>query len=142
VKEKTSDDAGVVKCIQTAIREATFSFSRSAGPGGQNVNKSNTKATLRWNVGTSSLDEGLRARLKLRLKLSKSNAVVISSQKFRSQEQNCDRCRARLTEIIKEVLSRKKRRISSTAGPASNERRLRQKQARSTKKAFRAPVNL
>ena len=76
-----------------------FTFSRSSGPGGQNVNKVNSKATLHFSVRNSaSLPPGVRERFvqKFRSRLTNEGDVVITSQESRDQPKNIDSCLEKL----------------------------------------------
>ena len=128
--------------LQQSIRNsAEISFSRSGGPGGQNVNKLNTKVTLRL---TLSLLEGLsdveqqRLRKTLGSRLSgDGEELVISSSEERSQKINLERAYAR-TEALIAVAARlpKKRKITKPSA-AARENRLRIKHLLSEKKKRR-----
>ena len=85
--------------------EFTFTFSRSSGAGGQNVNKVNTRATLTWNIKNStSISEAIKKRFTSRYKrYLVEDEVIISSQKTRSQNQNIDDCISKLNECLSEV---------------------------------------
>ena len=81
--------------IQVPLRELNFSFARSSGPGGQNVNKLNTKATLRWDVqATSCLPEDVKQRFfaQYRRRITKKGQLVLASQRFRDQGRNVADC--------------------------------------------------
>lgn len=86
-----------------ALSEIEFSFVRSSGPGGQNVNKVNSKAVLRWNLPASaSLSEDTRTRLmeKLSGKLSTEGDLIVSSDAFRDQPQNRDACLEKFKSML------------------------------------------
>jgi len=75
--------------------ELKFTFSRSSGPGGQNVNKVNSKATLHWNVvETLCLPEDVRQRFRTQFKtrISQAGDVVLYSQQYRDQPKNVEPC--------------------------------------------------
>ena len=130
----------VNKRLQIPLRELEFAFARSGGPGGQNVNKVNTKATLRWAVATSpSLPEAVRERFleKYRRRITKQGDVVIASQRFRDQGRNVADCLARLRYMLAEVAVARRPRKATRPTRASVERRLRRKQAQSKKKQMR-----
>jgi ribosome-associated protein len=108
-------------------KEIDESFIRSSGPGGQNVNKVATAVQLRFDVLRSpSLTEEVRARLLLivRSKLTKEGVLVITAQRYRSQEQNRQDARRRLADIIYRATIKPKKRIPSKPTKASKEDRL------------------
>ena len=81
--------------VRIPFSELELSYARSSGPGGQNVNKVNSKAVLRWSVLKSpSLREDLRQRLLKRLssRLTVEGEIVLSSDRFRDQTRNRDDC--------------------------------------------------
>ena len=72
--------------IEIPLKEFDFSYARSPGPGGQNVNKVNTKVILKWAVGEStSLPEGVKERFlnKYARRISKTGELVLTSHRFR-----------------------------------------------------------
>lgn len=89
--------------LSIPLSEIEFTFSRSSGPGGQNVNKVNSKATLRWNPHLST---GLSDSVKHRFvtqnanKLTLEGELVISSDRFRDRGMNVDDCLKKLKELI------------------------------------------
>ena len=81
--------------LSIPLKELEFTFARSAGPGGQHVNKVNTKTTLRWAVAsTPSLSEGVRRRFfeRHRRRITKDGELVMTSQRFRDQGRNVADC--------------------------------------------------
>jgi len=92
--------------IHIPHNEFAFTFARSGGPGGQNVNKVNSKAILRWAVTTSpSLPEPVRARflLKFATRITLEGELVLSSQKYRDQDSNIEDCLEKLAEMLSSV---------------------------------------
>jgi ribosome-associated protein len=92
--------------IQIPLSEIHFSYARSSGPGGQNVNKVNSKAVLRWSVSSSpSLTPDLRAQLISRLgsQLTQDGELVISSDRFRDQSRNRQDCIEKLRALLASV---------------------------------------
>lgn len=115
--------------------ELNFTFSRSSGPGGQNVNKVETKATLSWNFEHStSLNEvqkqRLRAQQTFMQKLDKTGRLSISDQSTRSQETNKQNCVARLERIISDAIKVRKKRKKTLVPKRAKEKRIRAKQIR------------
>lgn len=125
-----------------AIPDAEFewSFARSSGPGGQNVNKVASKAVLRWPVVASpSLREHVKARLIAlnRRRVTIEGDLVLSSQRFRDQERNRQDCLEKLAELIREAAALPKPRRATRPSRGSKLRRLATKRHRSARKAER-----
>ena len=115
-------------------------FVRSSGPGGQNVNKVATAAELRFDIATSpSLPESLRERLLARRdrRITDEGVLVISAQRFRTQDRNREDARERLAAFIAAGLEVAAPRIATRPTRASKERRLSGKRERGTIKRDR-----
>ncbi len=129
--------------IEIPLREFRFGFSRSSGPGGQNVNKVNTKVTLHWSVERSpSLPEDVRRRFDARYgrRISREGDLVLTSQRFRDQGRNVGDCLEKLRNMIEEVARPPRPRKPTRPGRRAVERRLSQKRKRSTLKRDRRPA--
>lgn len=128
--------------LQIPLGEFHFTFSRSSGPGGQNVNKLNTKATLRWAVVQSaSLPDDVRARFlqQYRTRITSEGDLVMTSQRFRDAGRNAGDCLEKLRQMLSAVAQPPKARKATKPSRASKRRRLEDKRKQSQKKQFRRP---
>jgi ribosome-associated protein len=122
------------------LAEIEFTYSRSSGPGGQNVNKVNSKATLRWPALSSpSLPPAIRQRFLGRFgrRLTAEGELVIASQRHRDASRNMADCLEKLREMLAAVAEAPKIRRPTRPTRGSIRRRLEQKQHRSDKKQSR-----
>ena len=126
--------------IEVPLSEFSFSFSRSAGPGGQHVNKVNTKVTLHWGVLDSpSIPGGVKDRFLARFhrRINKQDQLVLTSQRFRDRGRNVADCLHKLREMILEVRKPPRPRKATKPTRSSRERRLKSKRLNSQKKQRR-----
>ncbi len=121
--------------------ELTFRTSRSSGPGGQNVNKVESRVTLQFDVARSpSLSDDQRRRIvaRLRTRITKGGVLVVVSQRHRTQSANRAAATERLIKLLREALHRRAVRKKTAAPAAARELRLEAKQHRSQIKRLRS----
>lgn len=124
--------------------EIEVTASRSSGAGGQHVNKTNSKITIRWNVPNSQvLTESQKARIlqKLQAKLTSDGDLIIYDSTTRSQHQNKEQALSRLAEELRQALHVPKKRMRTRVSVAVKEARLRSKSQRSEVKKMRNKKN-
>jgi ribosome-associated protein len=120
--------------------ELTFSSSRSSGPGGQNVNKVNSKVTLTFNVQASQIlssDEKEVIFTKLRSRITTEGVLMVAAQEKRSQLQNKEMVLLKLDNLLRKAFEVKKPRKPTRPGKAAKEKRIKQKRQQSEKKQWR-----
>ena len=123
--------------------ELSFEFSRSSGPGGQNVNKVSTKVTLLFDVaGSPSLTDGQRSRIMSRLgtRITKSGLLRVTSQRHRSQRSNREAAVEKFSELVREALRRRRPRRRTQVPRAAMERRIQKKKRRGELKRRRGVI--
>lgn len=131
--------------LQIAMSEIAFTFTRSSGPGGQNVNKVASKAILRWSpVASRSLPEDVRERFvaAYRSRLTRAGELILTSDRYRDQGRNVADCLTRLRTMLVAVAKPPKRRKPTGPTRAAKARRLAEKQRRSTTKKLRQTRSL
>ncbi len=130
----------VNRTISIDESELEESFVRSSGPGGQNVNKLATAVRLRFDVRHSpSIPEPVRLRL-ARLagrRLTREGVIVITAERFRTQERNREDARERLLALVREAAVAPKPRRPTKPTAASRERRIETKKRRGSIKSLR-----
>jgi ribosome-associated protein len=127
--------------LKIPLSELRFQFSTSSGPGGQHVNKAETKVTLLFDVAHSpSLDEAIRGQLlqKLAARLNKEGVLQIQAQESRSQWQNRATAVARFQNVLADALKAPRRRRQTQPSRAAREARLLAKKRRSELKQERS----
>jgi ribosome-associated protein len=125
------------------MEEFDWSFARSGGPGGQNVNKVASKAVLRWNVvRNASLPADVRNRFlqQQRNRITSEGDLVLSSQRYRDQERNRQDCIDKLFAMVHQAMVAPKARRATRPTAGSKRRRLDAKKHRSTLKRNRGNI--
>ncbi|MFM7431359.1 MAG: alternative ribosome rescue aminoacyl-tRNA hydrolase ArfB [Flammeovirgaceae bacterium] len=125
---------------QLVASELEFVTSRSSGSGGQNVNKVNTKVTLRWPVVSSvilSSEERETITQKLASRITLEGELVISAQDKRSQLQNKEAVLAKLDELLTKAFVKKKKRKATKPSKVAVQKRIESKKRQGEKKKMR-----
>ncbi len=143
----TNDQIAMLHITRTiAVDESEIQqdFIRASGPGGQHVNKASTAVQLRFDVSNSpSLPDDVRERL-MRIagnRVTEDGILIITAQRFRTQERNRQDAIDRLVALIRAAARKPKLRRKTKPTPASKRRRLDTKRRRSNIKHLRRPVS-
>jgi ribosome-associated protein len=120
--------------------ELHFDASRSGGPGGQNVNKVSSRVTLTFDVNASAVlsgDQKHTLMQKLAGRINKEGVLRVISQRTRSQELNRADATDRFSELIRQALTPRRRRVKTRISRAAHERRVEEKKKRALVKRGR-----
>lgn len=129
--------------ISIRLTEFKFSYARSPGPGGQNVNKVNSKVILKWSLGkTKALPTTVQLRFEKKYanRITQDGNFVISSHRFRDQGRNVADCLSKLRELILAVATEPKPRKKKKVSKSAKLRRLENKRRASATKQSRRSV--
>jgi ribosome-associated protein len=130
----------LVPGVEIPLRELRFSFARSGGPGGQHVNRAETKVELRWDVhGSPALNETQRALILERLAsyVTSEGILLLTSGETRSQHRNRELLLVRFTRLVQNALRTRRARRPTRPTSAARALRLEQKRKQSEKKRQR-----
>lgn len=120
--------------------ELVFTASRSGGPGGQNVNKVNSKVNLQFNVGNSLIltpEEKQIIAQKLSSKINRVGVLLLSAQESRSQSDNKETVVAKFDKLMVKAFERKKARKATKPSKGAVQERIKKKKVVSEKKKWR-----
>lgn len=135
------NDLPIKNGITIPAHELELSASRAGGPGGQHVNKTSTRITVRWNVkNTTALTNEQKERVlqKLQAELTTEGDLLVHSGASRSQEHNKKMALAQLAQKVSKALFVPKKRMKTKIPKAAKEARLQKKALRSSIKKLRS----
>ncbi|MGK7395829.1 MAG: alternative ribosome rescue aminoacyl-tRNA hydrolase ArfB [Candidatus Cyclobacteriaceae bacterium M3_2C_046] len=124
--------------------EYTMNTSRSGGPGGQHVNKVETKVALRFHIDNSQLlsqEEKERIHQKLKRRINSEGYLQVFAQEYRSQIKNKQLAEKRFYQYLNEALKNRKKRIPTKPSRQTIEKRIQAKKKQAEKKSRRAKIN-
>lgn len=125
------------ECLE---KEVVYRTSRSSGPGGQHVNKAESRVELIWDLqGSECLDDLQKERVmqRLRTRFTDQGTLVLVSERFRSQHRNRAEVTERFLQLVTSSLAPPKKRVPTRPTRSSLEKRIRQKKIRGEIKKFR-----
>ena len=136
-------DDGNPSIVDRALASAQENFIASSGPGGQNVNKVATAVQLRLDVFALRLSPPVFNRLKILAgsKMTAKGEIVLTARSYRTQEQNREDARKRLTEMLEDAQRQPKKRKKSRVNRVGKEKRIKAKKNRGAIKANRGKVS-
>jgi len=136
-----SDDITIDDDLTIPVSELDFAYARSSGPGGQNVNKVETKVTLYFDVaGSPSLSgqQRMLVRQRLATRISKLGVLRVISQRHRTRHANQRAATERFAELLRDALTEAEERKPTRTPRAARARRLDNKRRRSRVKQLRS----
>ena len=130
---------------EALLRELEFQFALSGGPGGQHVNKTETKVILIWDLqksGVFSASQKEQLQQRLASKINSEGLLKLNVSKTRSQHQNKKIAILNFEDLVKKALQKKKKRIKTKPSRSAKLKRLQKKKKNSEKKANRQKPEL
>lgn len=137
-----STDPSVKQLLEALVSELSFNTTRSSGPGGQHVNKTETRVEVYWDMANSTLPTDEQRDMigkKLANHMDKDGVLRASSQQTRSQVRNKELAIAKMLTRIEKALHKEKPRKKRKPNKAAIEERIKQKKQLSQKKQLRKP---
>ncbi len=135
------DGLHIKNSITIPAHELEITASRAGGPGGQHVNKTSSKITVRWNVQNTTALNDVQKQLvleKLQAELTATGDIIVHNASSRSQQQNKKSAFDVLAQKIRQALYIPKKRIKSRTTKRAKENRLQSKKQRSEVKKLRS----
>ncbi len=135
-----SEELEIKPGVTLPAHELSWAASRSGGPGGQHVNTTSSKVTLRWKVAeTQALSEVQRARVmtKLANRITQDGELVLHAESERSQHQNLQQARTQLASLVRQALIVPKKRVATKPSRAAKRKRVDEKKQRGQTKKLR-----
>jgi ribosome-associated protein len=129
-----------MKAFRVPRSEITMAFSRSSGAGGQNVNKVNSKAEVRWDIASSdSVPQDVLGRFlsRYRNRLDAEGLVLVTSERHRDRERNVEDAVEKIEEWVQSVWDKPKPRIKTKPSKGAKRRRVKEKRHEGDKKKVR-----
>lgn len=138
------NDVAIKNGIIIPGHEIEVATSKAGGPGGQHVNKTESRITVRWNVKTTTaLNEIQKERVlqNLQSRLTADGDLIINNSTSRSQQQNKEKALEQLAQEVRKALYVPKKRMATRVTKAGKESRLQEKTRRSSIKKMRSTKN-
>lgn len=135
-----NDGLPVKNGIVIPFHELEITSSRAGGPGGQHVNKTSTRITVRWHVPTTTaLNDEQKARVmhNLQARLTTEGDLLVHNSASRSQQTNKEEALKQLAQLVRKALYVPKKRIATKVSAGAKEARLKTKARKSTIKKMR-----
>ena len=130
--------------FQLIKSELTFTTSRSSGPGGQNVNKVNSKVTLKWDIAHSEIlteEEREVITKKMASRMTIDGVLMLTSQDNRSQIQNKEEAIEKLETLLVKAFEKKKKRKATKPSKGAVQNRIEKKKKNAEKKQWRQKID-
>jgi ribosome-associated protein len=135
-----ADTMVIARGIEVSRDEVSLEFSRSSGPGGQHVNKTESRVTLRFNLReTNAIPAADKARMleKLASQVTKTGDILVSSETYRDRQRNIETAFERMEALLARAFVKPKPRKKTKPSRGAKERRLEEKRRTSSRKTTR-----